>query len=95
MAPPPESTYSSAADLVALTRFVMETQPYFRQTVARGSATISMGGRQRVVTNLNTLVGRVRWVTGVKTGHTLDAGYVLVGDAGTVRPAFSSTRSRR
>jgi D-alanyl-D-alanine carboxypeptidase (penicillin-binding protein 5/6) len=31
------------------------------------------------VTNVNTLVGRVPWVNGVKTGHTLDAGYVLVG----------------
>jgi D-alanyl-D-alanine carboxypeptidase (penicillin-binding protein 5/6) len=71
--------YSSAADLVALTRFVMQTQPFFRQTVARGSATISIGGRPRVVTNLNTLVGRVPWITGVKTGHTLDAGYVLIG----------------
>jgi D-alanyl-D-alanine carboxypeptidase (penicillin-binding protein 5/6) len=32
-----------------------------------------------VVSNRNTLLGRVPWVNGVKTGHTLGAGYVLVG----------------
>jgi D-alanyl-D-alanine carboxypeptidase (penicillin-binding protein 5/6) len=32
----------------------------------------------RVVTNRNDLVGRYPWIDGVKTGHTLDAGYVLV-----------------
>jgi D-alanyl-D-alanine carboxypeptidase (penicillin-binding protein 5/6) len=43
------------------------------------SARIRVGGEARVVSNLNGLVGHVSWVTGVKTGHTLDAGYVLVG----------------
>ena len=38
-----------------------------------------IGNETRTVTNLNELVGRVSWVNGVKTGHTLDAGYVLVG----------------
>ena len=71
--------YSSASDLVALTRYVMSTQPFFRQVVALPAATIHMGSRQRAVTNLNTLVGHVPWINGVKTGHTLDAGYVLVG----------------
>ena len=36
------------------------------------------GNHVRVVTNLNDLVDRFRWINGVKTGHTLDAGYVLV-----------------
>lgn len=71
--------YSSASDLVALTRYVRSTQPFFRQVVSLPGATIRMGSSQREVTNLNTLVGRVSWVNGVKTGHTLDAGYVLVG----------------
>jgi serine-type D-Ala-D-Ala carboxypeptidase (penicillin-binding protein 5/6) len=71
--------YSSASDLVALTRYVMSTQPFFRHVVALPAATIQMGSSRRVVTNLNTLVGHVSWVNGVKTGHTLDAGYVLVG----------------
>ena len=30
------------------------------------------------MTNRNDLVGRYPWIDGVKTGHTLDAGYVLV-----------------
>ena len=33
----------------------------------------------RHVVNRNDLVGTVPWIHGVKTGHTLDAGYVLVG----------------
>ena len=74
--------YSSASDLLRLTRYVMSTQPFFRRVVALPAATIRMGSSQRVVTNLNTLVGHVPWVNGVKTGHTLEAGYVLVG-AGT------------
>jgi serine-type D-Ala-D-Ala carboxypeptidase (penicillin-binding protein 5/6) len=71
--------YSSASDLLTLTRYVMSTQPFFRQVVAEPQATIHMGSGDRVVTNLNTLVGHVPWINGVKTGHTLDAGYVLVG----------------
>ena len=31
------------------------------------------------MTSRNTLLGRAPWVNGVKTGHTLGAGYVLVG----------------
>jgi D-alanyl-D-alanine carboxypeptidase (penicillin-binding protein 5/6) len=71
--------YSTASDLLRLTDYVMRTQPYFRTVVGLPAASIHIGSSQRVVTNLNTLVGRVPWVTGVKTGHTLDAGYVLVG----------------
>jgi len=37
------------------------------------------GSRVRHVANTNDLVGRVRWINGVKTGHTAAAGYVLVG----------------
>ena len=36
----------------------------------------------RVVENRNLLIGRYPFVTGVKTGHTMRAGYVLVGAAG-------------
>ena len=35
----------------------------------------------RVIDNRNTLVASTPWVTGVKTGHTTNAGYVLVGSA--------------
>jgi len=36
------------------------------------------GNHVRTIVNRNDLVGRVPWIHGVKTGHTLDAGYVLV-----------------
>jgi D-alanyl-D-alanine carboxypeptidase (penicillin-binding protein 5/6) len=71
--------YSTASDLVTLTRYVMRSQPFFRRVTSLDRARIRIGSRWRVVTNLNSLVGRVPWVTGVKTGHTIDAGYVLVG----------------
>ena len=34
---------------------------------------------QRRITTINELLEMAPWVTGVKTGHTFDAGYVLVG----------------
>jgi D-alanyl-D-alanine carboxypeptidase (penicillin-binding protein 5/6) len=71
--------YSTASDLVTLTRYVMSHWPFFRRVTSLARAKIRVGSAWRVVTNLNTLVGRVPWVTGVKTGHTIDAGYVLVG----------------
>jgi serine-type D-Ala-D-Ala carboxypeptidase (penicillin-binding protein 5/6) len=70
--------YSSAADLVKLARFLLLTEPFFKRVVASRNAVLRTGDRVRVVTNLNDLVTRVRWINGVKTGHTLEAGYVLV-----------------
>jgi serine-type D-Ala-D-Ala carboxypeptidase (penicillin-binding protein 5/6) len=70
--------YSSAGDLVKLARYLFGTEPFFKATVARTHAVLRTGNHVRSVTNLNDLVGRVPWVNGVKTGHTLDAGYVLV-----------------
>jgi serine-type D-Ala-D-Ala carboxypeptidase (penicillin-binding protein 5/6) len=71
--------YSSAADLVKLARYVMQSSPFFRRAVAAPSAVLQTGSHVRVVANRNDLVGRVSWINGVKTGHTNDAGYVLVG----------------
>jgi D-alanyl-D-alanine carboxypeptidase (penicillin-binding protein 5/6) len=71
--------YSSASDLVKLARYVLRTQPFFRHAVALPKAVLRTGARARLIVNLNDLVGRVPWVNGVKTGHTLQAGYVLVG----------------
>lgn len=71
--------YSSASDLVALARLLLLTHPFFRHVVALPSAVLHSGATTRAVLNRNTLVGRVPWVNGVKTGYTLDAGYVLVG----------------
>jgi D-alanyl-D-alanine carboxypeptidase (penicillin-binding protein 5/6) len=70
--------YSSAGDVVKLARYVMQTEPFFKATVAQTDAVLRTGNHVRPVTNLNDLVGRFSWINGVKTGHTLDAGYVLV-----------------
>jgi D-alanyl-D-alanine carboxypeptidase (penicillin-binding protein 5/6) len=72
--------YSTARDLLTLTRFVLTEQPFFARTVARPHATLATGPEHHV-TNRNDLVGRFRWINGVKTGHTLQAGYVLIGSA--------------
>jgi D-alanyl-D-alanine carboxypeptidase (penicillin-binding protein 5/6) len=71
--------YSSASDLVKLANYDLKTQPFFRHAVAMSSAVLQTGSHVRSVVNRNDLVGRVRWINGVKTGHTNDAGYVLVG----------------
>jgi D-alanyl-D-alanine carboxypeptidase (penicillin-binding protein 5/6) len=76
--------YSSATDLVNLARYLLQNEPFFKHTVAQAHATLRTGNHVRSVTNLNDLVGRVPWVNGVKTGHTLGAGYVLVA-SGTQR----------
>jgi D-alanyl-D-alanine carboxypeptidase (penicillin-binding protein 5/6) len=71
--------YSTASDLVTLARYVLRTHPFFSRVVRMPKAVLRTGRYPRLIANRNTLVGRVRWVDGVKTGHTLDAGYVLVG----------------
>ena len=72
--------YSSAADLLRLAQIDLRN-PFFARTVAMPSARLTSGAHTRVVINRNDLVGRYPWVDGVKTGHTLQAGYVLVGAA--------------
>jgi D-alanyl-D-alanine carboxypeptidase (penicillin-binding protein 5/6) len=42
-------------------------------------ARLLSGAHPRIVDNRNDLVERVPWIDGVKTGHTSEAGYVLVG----------------
>ncbi len=69
--------YSTAADLVKLAAYDLSHSKFFAHTVDQSSAVLKTGP-VRYVTNLNTLVGTVPWITGVKTGHTNGAGYVLV-----------------
>jgi D-alanyl-D-alanine carboxypeptidase (penicillin-binding protein 5/6) len=69
--------YSTARDLVRLT-LRLRAFDFFRRTVARERVTLRTGNRPRTLENRNTLV-RLPVVTGVKTGHTQQAGYVLVG----------------
>ena len=70
--------YSSAHDLVTLASILLRNR-LFARIVNTPAATLSSGDRARTVTSRNTLLGQAPWVDGVKTGHTLDAGYVLVG----------------
>ncbi|HEY2770222.1 MAG TPA: serine hydrolase, partial [Solirubrobacteraceae bacterium] len=73
--------YSSAADLVKLAHYVQSTQPFFARAVAQRRAVLRTGSHVRVVANRNDLVGKYPWINGVKTGHTNEAGYVLVASA--------------
>jgi serine-type D-Ala-D-Ala carboxypeptidase (penicillin-binding protein 5/6) len=70
--------YSSARDLARLAVH-LSRDDFFRRTVNRTSATLQSGARERTVENRNDLVARASWIDGVKTGHTQQAGYVLVG----------------
>jgi serine-type D-Ala-D-Ala carboxypeptidase (penicillin-binding protein 5/6) len=70
--------YSSAGDLVKLARYLLIHHPFFRHAVATKSATLSTGNYVRHVVNLDDLLNQYSWINGVKTGHTDDAGYVLV-----------------
>jgi serine-type D-Ala-D-Ala carboxypeptidase (penicillin-binding protein 5/6) len=72
--------HSSARDLVKLTRR-LRTNAFFRRTVAMRSASLTTGDHVRQIENTNDLLGQPPGVNGVKTGHTLEAGYVLVGSA--------------
>jgi D-alanyl-D-alanine carboxypeptidase (penicillin-binding protein 5/6) len=70
--------YSTARDLVRLA-VVLRTNRFFRTTTDRPSVRLVTGNRPRTFVNRNTLVRTTDWVNGVKSGHTSQAGYVLVG----------------
>ena len=72
--------YSSAADLAKLTGVLLEDER-FRKIVSTPEADLSSGAVTRHVVTRNTLLLSDPSVDGVKTGHTLDAGYVLVASA--------------
>jgi serine-type D-Ala-D-Ala carboxypeptidase (penicillin-binding protein 5/6) len=74
------ANFSSAADLARLTAR-LRANPFFVRTVGLQALRLRSGRRARVVDNRNDLVGSQPFVDGVKTGHTLAAGYVLVGSA--------------
>ena len=74
------ANYSTARDLADLSLRLMR-RPRFRRIVDMPAADLESGARPRVVDNRNDLVARYPWVTGIKTGHTIQAGDVLVGSA--------------
>jgi D-alanyl-D-alanine carboxypeptidase (penicillin-binding protein 5/6) len=72
--------YSSADDLAKLASTLLRDRDFAR-IVDLPQATLRTGARPRLVVNRNNLVRSYPFVSGVKTGHTLNAGYVLVGSA--------------
>ena len=74
------SNYSTASDLARLTFDLMQ-RPRFARVVDLPAAELESGARPRVVDNRNTLIAAYPFVDGVKTGHTSQAGYVLIGSA--------------
>ena len=73
----PGDNYSTATDLARLARVVLR-DPLIAKIVDQPSARLADGV---VVHNRNDLVGAYRWVVGVKTGSTQDAGDCLVAAA--------------
>jgi serine-type D-Ala-D-Ala carboxypeptidase (penicillin-binding protein 5/6) len=72
--------YSSARDLARLA-FDLMRQRRFARVVDTPVAQLHSGSHPRTVDNRNTLIASHPFVDGVKTGHTVKAGYVLVGAA--------------
>ena len=69
--------YSSARDLAKLT-LELRRSSFFRKVVDSPVVSLRTGSTPRTLANRNQLVRRFSWVDGVKTGHTQQAGYVLV-----------------
>ena len=72
------NNYSSARDLVTLADLLLENR-LFARIVDSPSAVLHSGDTQRRVDTRNTLLDQQPFIDGVKTGHTIKAGYVLVG----------------
>lgn len=70
--------YSSALDLTTLARRLMH-EPAFAKIAASRSADLRSLRPPRRIETINDFLLEEPWATGVKTGHTFDAGYVLVG----------------
>ena len=70
--------YSTARELARLTQKLREF-PFFRDVVDSPGATLKSGARVRSIANRNELIQGNQYATGVKTGHTQGAGWVLIG----------------
>jgi D-alanyl-D-alanine carboxypeptidase (penicillin-binding protein 5/6) len=73
-----KGNYSSALDLATLT-MELERIPAFARIADAREATLKSVHPPRHIKSINELLQMAPWVTGVKTGHTWKAGYVLVG----------------
>ncbi|MFL5901703.1 MAG: D-alanyl-D-alanine carboxypeptidase family protein [Solirubrobacterales bacterium] len=70
--------HSSARDLATLTRRLLAIPAFARIADARSAVLRSVRPHRRIE-SINELLEMAPWVTGVKTGHTFGALYVLVG----------------
>ena len=70
--------FSSARDLATLSQRLLRI-PAFAKIADSRSAVLHSVRPPRRISTINELLLDAPWVTGVKTGHTFDAGYVLVG----------------
>jgi D-alanyl-D-alanine carboxypeptidase (penicillin-binding protein 5/6) len=73
-----KGNYSSAFDLMTLTRRLLRIPAFARIADSRSAKLHSLRPPRRIET-INELLLMAPWVTGVKTGHTFGALYVLVG----------------
>jgi serine-type D-Ala-D-Ala carboxypeptidase (penicillin-binding protein 5/6) len=73
-----KGNYSSALDLATLTEELLK-DPAFAKIAAKRETTLKSLSPPRHIQTINELLEMAPWVTGVKTGHTWKAGYVLVG----------------
>lgn len=70
--------YSSARDLATLASDLLANRKFARIADSESALLPSLEPALRITTR-NTLLYRAPWIDGVKTGHTLGAGYVEVG----------------
>jgi serine-type D-Ala-D-Ala carboxypeptidase (penicillin-binding protein 5/6) len=70
--------YSTARDLATLTRHLLRIPAFARIARSRSARLRSVRPPRRIV-SINELLRLAPWTTGVKTGHTFAAGFVLVG----------------
>ncbi|MGN6815279.1 MAG: D-alanyl-D-alanine carboxypeptidase family protein, partial [Solirubrobacterales bacterium] len=73
-----KGNYSSAGDLMTLTQRLLR-EPAFAKIANSRSAVLRSVHPRRRIESINELLEMAPWVTGVKTGHTFGALYVLVG----------------
>jgi D-alanyl-D-alanine carboxypeptidase (penicillin-binding protein 5/6) len=73
-----KGNYSSAGDLMTLTQRLLR-EPAFAKIADSRSAVLRSVHPRRRIESINELLQMAPWVTGVKTGHTFGALYVLVG----------------
>jgi serine-type D-Ala-D-Ala carboxypeptidase (penicillin-binding protein 5/6) len=72
------TNYSSALDLATLTEELLKIPAFAKIADAREATLRSMRPVEHIK-SINELLDYAPWVTGVKTGHTWKAGYVMVG----------------